>query len=64
MVTLLRRWSTKRNSKKILAGQQTFQIHDGDLFLVKSFSVVEWDDDEVNEMTLKLDGSDNKSTGF
>ena len=30
----------------------------------KSFSVVEWDDDEVTEMTLKLDGSDNRSTGF
>ncbi len=37
---------------------------DGDMISFKSFSVVEWDDDEVTEMTLKLDGSDNRSTGF
>ena len=37
---------------------------DGDILSVKSFSIVEWDDDDVTEMTLKLDGSDIRSTGF
>ena len=37
---------------------------EGDQISVKSFSAVEWDDDEVADITLKLDGSDNKSTGF
>jgi len=36
----------------------------GNKISVKSFSVVEWADDEVAEQTLTLDGKDNKSTGF
>ena len=39
-------------------------MQEGDMFSVKSFSVGEWDDDEVSDMTIKLDGSDNISTGF
>jgi mannan endo-1,4-beta-mannosidase len=31
---------------------------------VKSYSVVEWADDEITEQSLTLDGKDNKSTGF
>jgi hypothetical protein len=31
---------------------------------VKSYSVVEWADDEIAEQSLTLDGKDNKSTGF
>lgn len=31
---------------------------------MKSFSVVEWDDDEITEQTLALDGKENRSTGF
>jgi len=31
---------------------------------LKSFSVVEWDDDEITEQTLALDGKENRSTGF
>ena len=31
---------------------------------VKSFSVVEWADDEIADQTLTLDGKDNNSVGF
>jgi mannan endo-1,4-beta-mannosidase len=31
---------------------------------VKSFSLVEWADDEITEQTLTLDGKDNRSAGF
>jgi mannan endo-1,4-beta-mannosidase len=31
---------------------------------VKSFSVIEWADDEITDQTLTLDGKDNNSVGF
>lgn len=35
-----------------------------DKLSVKSFSVVEWDNDEVADQSLTLDGKDNNSIGF
>jgi hypothetical protein len=36
----------------------------GNKLSVKSFSVVEWADDEITNQTLTLDGKDNTSVGF
>ena len=38
--------------------------HDQKNISVRSFSVVEWDDDDVTELTLPLDGKEITSTGF
>jgi mannan endo-1,4-beta-mannosidase len=38
-------------------------VQQGDELHMKSASIVEWDDDEVSEQTLMLDGRDNVSTG-